>query len=106
MSTDALTTFAVGLGKAQIDAMFRRQARYATDDSEFVPMLEAVLTVFETVGVDQGAVEELWHHAYTAYDSACREADPEYSFDENKELMQGYLIGPRKLVRRRKQGRH
>mgnify|MGYP000185725037 CR=1 FL=1 len=106
MSTDALTTFALTLGKAQIDAMFRRQAQYATDDSEFVPMVEAVLTVFETVGVDQGAVEELWHHAYTAYDCACREADPEYSFDENKELMQGYLIGPRKLARRRKQGRH
>ena len=99
MSTDALTTFAVRLGKEQIDAMFRRQAQYSTDDSEFVPLVEAV-------GVDQGAVEELWHHAYMAYDSACREADPEYSFDENKQLMQGYLIGPRKLVRRRKQGRH
>ena len=81
MSTDALTTFAVSLGKEQIDAMFRRQAQYSTDDSEFVPLVEAVLTAFETVGVDQGAVEELWHHAYMAYDSACREADPEYSFD-------------------------
>lgn len=105
MSTDALTTFAVGLGKAQIDALFRRQDQHAVDDSEFVPLLEAVLTAFETVGVNEDAVEELWLHAYTIYDQLCRQVEPDCPFDENKELMQSYLVGPRKLAVRRKHGR-
>ena len=105
MTTDASTTFVVELGKAQVDAMFRRQGKHMIDDSEFIPLLEVLLTAFETVGVDPGAVEELWQHAYMAYDSACRESTPAFSFDENKELMQRYLLGPRKFVPRRKHRR-
>jgi hypothetical protein len=64
-----------------------------------------VLNAFETVGVDPSAVEELWQHAYMAYDHACRDAMPAFSFDENKEMMQRYLLGPRKLVPKRKRRR-
>ena len=105
MSTDAVTTLVVRLGKAQIDAMFRRVEQHILDDSEFIPLLEVVLTAFKTAGVEQSAVEELWQHAYLTYDSACREAEPDSPFDENKELMQGYLLGPRKFVPRRKRRR-
>ena len=105
MSTDAVTTLVVRLGKAQIDAMFRRQDQHMLDDSHFIPLLEVVLTAFETVGVDPSAVEELWRHAYMAYDNACRDAMPAISFDENKEMMQRYLLGPRKPVPRRKRRR-
>jgi len=105
MTTDASTTFVVGLGKAQIDAKFRRQGQHMIDDSEFIPLLEVLLTAFETVGVGPGAVEELWQYAYMAYDRACRESTADFSFDENKELMQRYLLGPRKFVPRRKRRR-
>jgi len=105
MNTDTGATLAIRLGKAQIDAMFRRVGQHAIDDSEFIPLLEVVLNAFETAGVGQAAVEELWQHAYVAYDSACREADPTYPFDENKKLMQKYLLGPQKLVPKRKGGR-
>jgi len=105
MSTDAVTTLVVRLGKAQIDAIFRRVEQHILDDSEFIPLLEVVLNAFEAVGVDQSAVEELWQHAYLTYDSACREAEPDSPFDENKKLMQRYLLGPRKLVPKRKRGR-
>jgi len=37
MTTDANTTFVVELGKAQVDAMFRRQDQHMIDDSEFIP---------------------------------------------------------------------
>ena len=105
MGSDAVTTLVVRLGKAQIDAMFQRQDQHMIDDSEFIPLLEVVLNAFETAGVEQIAVEELWQHAYMAYDRACRESTPAFSFDENKELMQRYLLGPRKLVPKRKRGR-
>jgi hypothetical protein len=41
------------LGQAQIDAMFARQeAGPVIDDSEFLPLVEAVLTAFETAHAD------------------------------------------------------
>ena len=43
----------LALGRAQIDAMFAQQgdSRFTVDDSEFVPMLECVLTAFESRGL-------------------------------------------------------
>jgi hypothetical protein len=56
MNTDAITTAMLRLGKAQIDVMFQRVYVHVLDDSEFIPMLEVVLTAFETVGMDKMAV--------------------------------------------------
>jgi hypothetical protein len=57
------------LGKAQIDAMFARQQKGpAIDDSDFIPLLQTVLTAFETAGFEMELVGELWEHAYTRYD--------------------------------------
>src|SRR5438128_813449 len=53
-------TLAVRLGKAQIEAMVARQRVAPLDDSEFLPMLEAVLTVYEDVLSDTAVAEELW----------------------------------------------
>jgi hypothetical protein len=51
----------VRLGKAQVDAMFGRQDHGPIlDDSEFLPLVESVLTAFETAGIDSEVVEELW----------------------------------------------
>src|SRR5689334_25382971 len=51
----------VKLGKAQVDAMFDRQDKGpAIDDSEVLPLVEAVLTAFETTGLDGEVVGELW----------------------------------------------
>lgn len=102
MSTDAFTASLVKVGKAQIDAMFRRQDQHAIDDSEFIPLLEVVLNAFETTGVEQSTVEELWQHAYLTYDRACRESEPDSPFEENKALMQRYMLGPRKPNAKRK----
>ena len=94
------------LGKSQIDALFRRQLGDSmTDDSEFVPLVETILGTFEDAGLDAAGVEQLWDCAYSAYDRACREADPTFSFEENKLLMRGYLVGPRRAEPRGKKRR-
>ncbi len=85
----------VRLGKAQIDGMFARQEVHAIDDSEFLPLVEIVLTAFEKI--DRGVAEALWDHVYAVYDRACKEAEPESTADENQRLMQSYLLGERRL---------
>lgn len=91
---------AVTLGKAQVDALFRRQAdlRTVLDDEDFIPLLEAVLTPYEGIGLSPASVEALWEHAYTAYDRLCREADPAFTSEENRALMRRYLVGPRRPI--------
>ena len=92
----------LALGKAQVDAMFRRQDAHAVDDSEFVPLLEAVLTAFETTGTDAEVAEKVWEYAFAVYDRACKEADPTFTTAENRRLMQKYLLGPRGLKGKRR----
>ena len=88
----------LALGKSQVDAMFARQVdATAIDDSEFLPLLECVLTAFESHGLDPAGTDALWDYAYRVYDQACREADPDYGFGENRDLMRSYLCGPRHL---------
>jgi len=87
------------LGKRQIDALFARQKEDPEDDSKFVPLVEMLITTFEKVGLDAGNVKALWQHAYETYDRHCREVDPEYTFEESRELMASYLTGNRKKKR-------
>lgn len=89
----------LALGKAQIDAMFRRQEVHVVDDSEFLPLVEVVLNAFETVGIDKQIAEEVWEYAFAVYDRACKEAEPSSITTENRKLMQKYLLGPRGLKR-------
>jgi hypothetical protein len=94
----------IALGKAQVDAMFARQAddRYVIDDSEFLPLLECVLTAFESHGLDPAGADELWDHAYRVYDRLCREVEPDLPFEANRDLMRRYLLGGRRLDHRRR----
>ena len=85
----------VSLGKAQIDGMFARQDDYPADDSEFLPLVEIVLTAFEAI--DRAVAAELWDHAYAVYDRMCKDAEPESTAVENRQLMQSYLLGKRRL---------
>ena len=85
------------LGKAQVDAMFCRQEDYPVDDSEFLPLVEAMLIGFEMAGID-GAV---WEHAFHVYDQACKEAEPESTTADNRELMRSYLLGNQHNNRKR-----
>ena len=85
------------IGQAQIDAMFARQDEGpAMDDSQFLPLVEGVLDAFEEAKVDESVVEKLWNHAYSVYDRMCREADPRFTTEENRQLMQSYLLRKRK----------
>ena len=85
----------VRLGKAQVDAMFARQdGGPAIDDSDFLPLVEIVLTAFEAI--DRAVTAELWDHAYAVYDRMCKDAVPESTTDENRQLMQSYLLGERR----------
>jgi hypothetical protein len=84
------------VGKAQMAAMFARQERWMIDDSEFLPLVEEVLTAFETAGADRQLVEQLWEHAFFLYDQACKNAEPESTTEENRQLMQSYLQGRRR----------
>jgi hypothetical protein len=93
----------MALGKAQTDAMFARQlGPSGLDDSEFVPLLESVLTAFESHGLDCAGAEELWEYAYSVYDRLCREDAPQFTFEENRDLMRSFLLGPRRLCKRKK----
>jgi hypothetical protein len=81
------------LGKSQIDAMFARQDDGpAIDDSGFLPLVEIVLTAFETTNGGDAVVDGLWKHACAVYDHMCKEVEPESTTDENRELMQSYLL--------------
>jgi hypothetical protein len=99
-SGDSVNDLLLTLGKAQVDAMFRRQEEYPVDDSEFLPLVEAVLTAFKTAGIDQDVVEAVWEFAFHVYDQACKEAAPESTTADNRRLMQSYL-GSRRNSRRR-----
>ena len=91
------------LGKAQVDAMFGRQDDGPIiDDAEFVPLVEAVLRAFGAAGIDGQVVEELWEYAYSRYDRYCQQADPSFTTAENIRLMRSYLLGPRRIDRRRR----
>jgi len=90
----------LALGKAQLDAMFRRQDAHAVDDSEFPPLLEVVLNAFETAGIKKGVAEEVWEYAFALYDRACKEAEPTSTSDDNRNLLRRYLLGPRGLKRK------
>ena len=84
------------VGKSQIDAMFARQDDGpAIDDSDFLPLLEIVLTAFEATDGGHAVVEELWKYAYAVYDRMCKEVEPESTTEENRELMQSYLLRKR-----------
>jgi len=87
-------TVLLGLGQAQIDAMFARQDEGPLiDDSEFLPLVEVVLTAFEKTECGDTVIEELWRHAYAVYDRMCKDAVPESTADENRKLMQSYFLG-------------
>lgn len=91
------------LGQAQVDAMFARQDEAtAIDDSEFLPLVEVVLTAFEKLEGSDTVAEVLWKHAYAVYDRMCKEVEPESTAEENRELMQSYLLGKRRVKRRRR----
>ena len=101
MSDDRANGLLVALGKAQVDAMSCRQEDYPIDDSEFLPLIEAVLTGFEMVGIDEEVVEAVWEHAFDVYDQACKEAEPESTTAQNRRLMQSYLLGKRRKDHKR-----
>lgn len=75
--------------------MFSRQEFHTLDDSEFIPLLEVVMDEFASSALAPEEVDGLWDHAYKTYDRLCREADPSYSFEENRDLMRSFLIGSR-----------
>ena len=85
----------VKLGKALVDAMFRRQDDYAVDDAEFLPLVEAALTAFEMTGIDPSVAEAVWEHTFSVYDTACKQAEPNSTTADNRRLMQSYLLGKR-----------
>ena len=82
--------------------MFARQEEGpAIDDSEFLPLVEIVLTAFEKTHADDALADELWEYAFAVYDRMCKEAEPTSTTPENRELMQSYLLGKRRGELRR-----
>ena len=100
MANSELNSVLLALGKAQVNALFQRQEAHMLDDSEFLPLLETVLTAFETTDIERKVAEEIWEYAFAVYDRACKEAEPDSSTAENHKLMQKYLLGPRGLKRK------
>jgi hypothetical protein len=75
--------------------MFTRQAAAPLDDSEFLPLLEAMLTAYEKILPDAIVTDQLWEYAFGVYDRLCREAQPTWTTADNRKLMQSYLLGAR-----------
>ena len=83
----------LAVGKAQVDAMFRRQSEGPViDDSEFLPLVEVVVDAFEAADIDKEVIEELWEYTFNLYDRTCKEVEPDSPTEENRRLMQGYLL--------------
>ena len=83
----------LAVGKAQVAAMFQHQSvGPVIDDSEFMPLVEVVLDAFEAAGIDKEVIEELWEYAFDLYDRTCKEMEPGSPTEENRRLMQGYLL--------------
>ena len=84
-----------------LEALFRRQETpgLMLDDRDFIPLLEAVVSAFEAMGLSPASVEALWDHAYNVHDRLCRTADPSFTFEDNRELMRRHLVGPRRSAR-------
>lgn len=87
--------------KPWADAVEKAEDEYPVDDSEFLPLVEAALTAFETTGIDENVVEAVGEHAFHVYDQACKEAAPESTTAHNRQLMQSYLLGKRRKSRKR-----
>jgi hypothetical protein len=100
MTNSEQNTVLLALGKAQVDAMFRRQDIYTLDDLEFLPLLETVLTAFETAEIEKDVAEQIWDYAFAVYDRACKEAEPSSTTAENRKLMREYLLGPHGFKRK------
>jgi hypothetical protein len=81
--------------------MFRRQEEDPVDDSEFLPLVEAALTAFQTAGIDEDVVEAVWEHAFHTYDQGCKEVVPKSTTADNRRLMQSYLLDKRRKRRKR-----
>ena len=93
MSSQETTNLLLAVGKAQIDAMFQRQSEGPMiDDSEFMPLVEVVVDAFETGGAGRAVVAELWEYTFDLYDQTCKEVEPDSPTEENRRLMQGYLL--------------
>ena len=93
MKSEETTQLLLAVGRAQIDAMFHCQSEGPViDDSEFIPLVEVVLNAFEADDIDQEVVEELWKYAFDVYDRMCKEVEPDSPSEENRRLMQGYLL--------------
>jgi hypothetical protein len=60
-----------------------------------------MLVGFEMAGIDGAVVEAVWEHVFHVYDQTCKEAEPESTTAENRELMRSYLLGDRYKNRNR-----
>ena len=93
MNPKEAKNFLLAVGKSQVDAMFRRQSEGpAIDDSEFLPLVEVVVDAFEAADIDKEVIEELWEYTFNLYDRTCKEVEPDSPTEENRRLMQGYLL--------------
>ena len=59
-------------------------------------LVEAVLNAFESAGMDKAVVDAVWEYAFDVYDKDCKEAEPESTTAENRDLMRSYLLGKRR----------
>ena len=68
----------------------------AGDCSSFCFLALAGAVIDSVVRPSSAGVEAIWDHAYNVYDRLCRQSDPSFSLEENRELMRRYLVGPRR----------
>ena len=84
------------LGKIQLDNVFAFQDRHHFDDSEFIPLLDMLIESFVRVHVSAQFVNDLRCYACELYHQCCQEAQPESTFEANRDLMFSYLPGSRR----------
>lgn len=86
------------LGRIQIEDLFAYYHQNSLDDSEFMPLLHTLIESFARAGSSTLAVKELRRRACKLYHRCCQDAEPESSFEANKELLLTYLPGPARTL--------
>jgi DNA-binding MarR family transcriptional regulator len=89
------------LGRIQIEELFTHNSQNPLDDSEFLPLLDTVISSFTRAGLNALRIKELRRHVCELYHRCCQETEPDSSFEANMELMFSYLPGSRQDTWRR-----
>jgi len=95
------------LGRKQIEALFAFNASIILDDSEFIPLMDAMIEVFMRAGLSPQHVSDLRAYVIECYHHLCQSVvlemppnkrDTKHTYADDVELMMSFLPSSRRKV--------